>query len=649
MGELVQDPANAGGEVLGRYKSYLGALVPPGTPLSVHVVKGTHPPLTRPGDAGYEVELPDGDPFSAARWVWATREALRIRHGLVFSDSTWAAVAGSPPCRDFPVAREDALVAFTVLGNLVLDLVITRDFPGVPYAEYARANLSLPPGTSDLPSPDQVTPVAHSLYRWAWGALLNATGWRKGREDAPRAPGVSLPAGLERERRPLLDVLEGAVELAHPSSVEDPRLVGRLCGLAGRLLSILRSRSALPLFVVDPKHQTRIQPGGDREGDLVGVGGPPGNVRVDSRQSAGGKKAGAPGGGVRIGQGGRVSRQQSSRRGNPILGYVDSPGTTPRPGSSRHVRVVEFRRVEEVLSYSNATRESASRFYEATREAFAHFVEAARERLILHRQRLANKRNQSTGRLVTGDAISMLAEHRLGRPSSRLPFSSRRLDPGAAVLLILDLSGSMRGIPLRLARYFATLLAEILEDTPVSLCVVGSGAKPGKPEVSEVLFKGFDERVRPEKLGAIECNWRYCENRDPTVLDRAPEHFKHYHGPDFSGGSVHDRVVVLVNDELPNHMEVTGDAGRVATLEALGRLRSLGYRVYNVSFHAKSIATFREWFGEQHFLRVDPYALDDVASDPIDLDPYFGYKEKHLEALSPLGKMVEFALRILSE
>ena len=109
--------------------------------------------------------------------------------------------------------------------------------------------------------------------------------------------------------------------------------------------------------------------------------------------------------------------------------------------------------------------------------------------------------------------------------------------------------------------------------------------------------------------------------------------------------------IIVVNDELPNHMDITGDVGRQATIQNLRTLRDQGYNVYGLSFNSKEVEYLREWYGDQHFERVEPYPIDDEENWSIrgNFDLSFRFKENLLDFYPQVKQMVNFTLRVLNE
>ncbi|MHA1732027.1 MAG: hypothetical protein ACTSU5_08780 [Promethearchaeota archaeon] len=614
------------------YMRFISAIVPPRVPVSVSVVKPHYPVHTTLGPGGFEVELPDGDPYSPKSWVWMTREALRIKFGLVFdsrvNELLVGRLIGAVGAREPTSVYHDNEVLFTVAGNLALDWVVASEYPGIPYVEYARQVLGDERLRQDLPDPDRIPGDVHGLHRWAWGRFLDA-----------RFPGAGIPTGacsLPAAFRGSREALEGALS----KFFEDP--VAGFVPLIAELAGALARAGTYPFFEVDARERTRVE-GADAGGDLVGRGGRFGDIFTD-RGKGGGEVGDADGIGVKIGQGGKIGKGTSERR-LKILGYLPGDEAGDGEGAPKRAVVKRFSTAPAIAEYIGKRASDGEALYGRVRAAFSHYIEALRTRYQLHKNIRDVARNQTAGRLHVPDAITTRAEHRFNEASARMPFCRSKNQYGDALLFLLDLSGSMRGIPMKILQCFVVVISEVLEGTPTKFAFVGSGAKPGELEISEVVFKGFGERVKPEKLGLVDVSLDYCENRDSDALVQSAA----YLGREVDAESLVARSVVLINDELPNHVGLTGEEGQRATLEALTRLRHEGIEVFGISFNARELDFLRERLGNDHFIRVEPFP-DPTAGGEVSYRIMTGIRvrEYFFDVLFQVRQMCEFVLEILS-
>lgn len=633
-------------EFTGEYQSYVAALVSPR--LEFRVLLSNEAIFTEISDAGIRVHLADGSPYHPVHWVWLNREALRLRLGWVYSAELHAR-AGLPASGN----PWDAQLLFALLSNIALDARTIREYPGIPYRAYAAGVRREDASWREIPTRTKYLAWVRDLYRDLWERVTHL-------RLSNSFPGLQTPAGPGTASDPV--PLPAPGELSLPPRAALPKKLRSLRGLLARLAAqledvaslevvldalralhgALETRDLLPV-AIPPVARVKL---GAVSG-LDGFRGPAGLGRepnADGKSSPGGNQSTGDGA-AKIGQGATIKRTPGNRTG-AITGYLAGKG--PRDPMATPLVVRTLDSLPALARYGDRSIEDGRAYHRRAREKYASLVETLATMYALHKHVRETHRNQPTGRVHVADAIAMRAEQlTFHGHAHRFPFERYAPVAGDAVLFVLDLSGSMRGPPIKISRLFAIVIAEVLRATPVHLAIVGYGARPRHMEVSEVVFKRFSKPLQPAKLGLVDVNWEFCENRDADLLRELPKFFER----DLTGRHVEHRNIVIINDELPNHMDLTGERGRQVTIESLRLLRDRGFRVYGLSFNTKEVEYLREWYGDHHFERVPPYPIDDDENWSIrgNFDYSFRFEENLLDFYPQVRQMAEFTFRVLND
>ncbi|MFX0057403.1 MAG: hypothetical protein ACFE8J_03795 [Candidatus Heimdallarchaeota archaeon] len=93
-------------------------------------------------------------------------------------------------------------------------------------------------------------------------------------------------------------------------------------------------------------------------------------------------------------------------------------------------------------------------------------------------------------------------------------FTRKIINKELRLILIVDISGSMRGIKIRAAKIAMIMLYEALEDIANIRIVLFTGAF----NALNILVKDFNEKLDPRKFDKFGCHSRYCQNIDGVSI-----------------------------------------------------------------------------------------------------------------------------------
>jgi nitric oxide reductase activation protein len=157
------------------------------------------------------------------------------------------------------------------------------------------------------------------------------------------------------------------------------------------------------------------------------------------------------------------------------------------------------------------------------------------------------KRRLYDGELDVEDVIENYQENR-GKLGSFDVFSDTApLIHDHTVCVLIDMSGSMSGEDIRIARGAALMLSKALDEMSVRHSLRGFGAHGGKLEIDDVVIKEFDEPLDITKLRSMFCG---DVNRDGGSIRNAMK---------LISGERGKKLIFVISDGRPNHPDGVGD------------------------------------------------------------------------------------------
>lgn len=154
---------------------------------------------------------------------------------------------------------------------------------------------------------------------------------------------------------------------------------------------------------------------------------------------------------------------------------------------------------------------------------------------------------QDEGELDVMDVLQNLQENR-GKLASFDVFSDNApLIHDHTVLVLIDMSASMSGDRICMARGAALMLVKALEEMNVMYSIRGFSAHSGQLEINDVVIKEFDEPLDINKLRKMNAGG---DNRDSDSIRNATNIIRGERGK---------KLIFVISDGQPNHCDGIGD------------------------------------------------------------------------------------------
>jgi nitric oxide reductase activation protein len=202
-------------------------------------------------------------------------------------------------------------------------------------------------------------------------------------------------------------------------------------------------------------------------------------------------------------------------------------------------------------------------------------------------------------------AIRALIDHRAGTtPDPRIHFSHRTDGRDIAVLLLVDLSESIKAVPpgadssvLQLSQEAVALLAGAIEDLGDPFAIAGFASNT-RPEVHYLHFKGFDERWGPEPKARLAA----MEGGLSTRMGAAIRTAGHY----LSKRANERRLLLVLTDGEPHDVDVDEpDYLRADAKKAVEELGNAGVTTYCITLDPRADDYVSNIFGAGRYTVVD--------------------------------------------
>lgn len=227
---------------------------------------------------------------------------------------------------------------------------------------------------------------------------------------------------------------------------------------------------------------------------------------------------------------------------------------------------------------------------------YARVIHNLKIKFFVIKKSLIMERGQRRGFISGRD----LAQVRASRGQFKSPFKNYHSGKGARLIILIDESGSMNGKRIAVAKEAAIILTESLKETRISFAIIGFGAKGGKKDICEKIYKDLDEPVDPEKIGAIGIASGYIENRDGDSIRKAVE--THFHTKDNS-----TPILLILSDGQPHHggTAYTGPRGIEDTRQAIVETRRKGVNVFAISIDTSRSSYLSTIYHQNQYIVVN--------------------------------------------
>ena len=154
------------------------------------------------------------------------------------------------------------------------------------------------------------------------------------------------------------------------------------------------------------------------------------------------------------------------------------------------------------------------------------------------------------GELDVDTVIEKMQENR-GKLEDFDVFSDERpLVHDHTVLILMDMSGSMEGGRIMIARSAALMLARALDEMNVPYSIRGFSAYSGELVIVDHVIKEFDGNLNLPKLRSMFSSGRDCHNRDSDSLR---------HAINLISGERGKKLIFLISDGSPEHPDGVSD------------------------------------------------------------------------------------------
>jgi nitric oxide reductase activation protein len=157
------------------------------------------------------------------------------------------------------------------------------------------------------------------------------------------------------------------------------------------------------------------------------------------------------------------------------------------------------------------------------------------------------KHRLEEGELDVGDMIENMQENEGVLKSFEVFSDNTPLIHDHTVCIMIDMSGSMRGDDIQIARAAALMLGKALEEMNIIYSIRGFGAVEGVLEIHDIVVKDFEEPLDMVKLRRM---FMGNVNRDTDSIR---------HVIKMMSGERGKKMIFVISDGHPNHYDGTND------------------------------------------------------------------------------------------
>lgn len=202
-----------------------------------------------------------------------------------------------------------------------------------------------------------------------------------------------------------------------------------------------------------------------------------------------------------------------------------------------------------------------------------------------------------------------LAQVKISRGQFKSPFKYHNFDKGAQLVLLVDESGSMNGMRIKIARESCIILAESLKNTRISYAIIGFGAKYSKNSICEKIYKDIDEQINPSKVGSISVASAFNENRDGTSFRSVVK--THFQSQSFANSTP---ILIIISDGQPHHggTSYLGPRAIEDTRKAIFSIQRMGVKLYAISIDSSQSSYLSKIYKPNQYVILK--SLSDLSS-----------------------------------
>ncbi len=205
-----------------------------------------------------------------------------------------------------------------------------------------------------------------------------------------------------------------------------------------------------------------------------------------------------------------------------------------------------------------------------------------------------------------------LAQVKISRGQFKSPFKYYNFDKGARLILLVDESGSMNGMRIKIARESCIILAESLKNTRISYAIVGFGAKYSKKIICEKIYKDIKEKLNPSKVGSIGVTSTFNENRDGTSFRSVVNN--HFQSQSSTNSTP---ILIIISDGQPHHGGTSYIHSNAIedTRKAIFSIQQMGVKIYAISIDSSGSSYLSKIYRPNQYVKLK--SLSDLSSKLI--------------------------------
>ncbi|QEE17839.2 VWA domain-containing protein [Promethearchaeum syntrophicum] len=265
---------------------------------------------------------------------------------------------------------------------------------------------------------------------------------------------------------------------------------------------------------------------------------------------------------------------------------------------------IEFFRNEKAIQNLNNVRNPAE-IYKKIVNTHSILIQKLKIKFSPIKKSTNMRRGQRRGYVCGRD----LAQVKISRGQFKSPFKYHNFDKGAQLVLLVDESGSMNGMRIKIARESCIILAESLKNTRISYAIIGFGAKYSKNSICEKIYKDINEQLNPSKVGSISVASAFNENRDGTSFRTVVKN--HFQSQSSTNSTP---ILIIISDGQPHHggTSYLGPKAIEDTRKAIFSIQRMGVKLYAISIDSSQSSYLSKIYKPNQYVILK--SLSDLSS-----------------------------------
>lgn len=268
---------------------------------------------------------------------------------------------------------------------------------------------------------------------------------------------------------------------------------------------------------------------------------------------------------------------------------------------------IEIFRNEKAIQNLNNVRNS-TQVYKEIVNRHSYLINKLKIKFSPIRKSTNMRRGQRRGFICGRD----LAQVKISRGQFKSPFKYHNFDKGAHLILLVDESGSMNGMRIKIARESCIILAESLRNTRISYAIIGFGAKYSKKTICEKIYKDILEKLNQSKVGSIGVASSFNENRDGTSFRNVVNiHLQSKSSPNSTP------ILIIISDGQPHHGGTSYIRSNAIedTRKAIFSIQKMGVKIYAISIDSSGSSYLSKIYRPNQYVKLK--SLSDLSSKLI--------------------------------